>query len=148
MALMRWNPWTELASLKHDFDRFFDTHLPGQFGNGEEQRALWYPRLDLRETDSAFIVEADLPGMTIDDITVQVEGTTLMIAGERKAEQRQEDGNFSRFERSFGKFQRALTLPAAVRVDDVEATYTDGVLRVTVPKAEEARTKRIAIKGA
>jgi HSP20 family protein len=146
MALVRWNPWNELATLKRDFDRVFE-RLPGQFGNGEGQHAMWYPHLDLRETDNAFIVEADLPGMSSDDIAVHVEGTTLMIAGERKAEQRQENGNFTRFERSFGKFQRALTLPAAVQVDAVDATYANGVLTVTVPKAEEAKVKRIAIKA-
>jgi HSP20 family protein len=79
---------------------------------------------------------------------VQVEGTTLVIAGERKGEQSSRTGNITHLERSFGRFQRAMTLPAAVQVDAVEAKYTNGVLTVTVPKAEEAKTKRIAITAA
>lgn len=148
MALVRWNPWTEMAAWKRDFDRFFDMHVPDVFRNGGTQEALWMPRMDLRETDNAFVVEADLPGMSIDDIAVHVEGTTVVIAGERKGEQASKTGNFAHFERTFGKFQRSLTLPAAVQVDAVDAKYTNGVLTVTVPKAEEAKTKRIAIKAA
>jgi HSP20 family protein len=148
MALVRWNPWTEMATLKRDFDRFFDIHVPDIFRNGGTHEALWMPRMDLHETDSAFVVEADLPGMSIEDIAVHVEGTTIVIAGERKNEQSSKTENVTHFERSFGKFQRAMTLPAAVQVDAVEAKYTNGVLTVTVPKAEEAKTKRIAITAA
>jgi HSP20 family protein len=148
MALVRWNPWTEMAALKRDFDRFFDIHVPDVFRNGGTHEALWMPRMDLHETDNAFVVEADLPGMAIEDISVQVEGTTLVIAGERKGEQSSRTGNITHLERSFGRFQRAMTLPAAVQVDAVEAKYTNGVLTVTVPKAEEAKTKRIAITAA
>jgi HSP20 family protein len=148
MALVRWNAWTEMAALKRDFDRFFDIHVPDVFRNGGTHEALWMPRMDLHETDNAFVVEADLPGMAIEDISVQVEGTTLVIAGERKGEQSSRTGNITHLERSFGRFQRAMTLPAAVQVDAVEAKYTNGVLTVTVPKAEEAKTKRIAITAA
>jgi HSP20 family protein len=148
MALVRWNPWTEMEALRRDFDRFFDIHVPDIFRNGGTHEALWMPRMDLHETDNVFVVEADLPGMSIEDIAVHVEGTTIVIAGERKSEQSSKTGNYARFERSFGKFQRAMTLPAAVQVDAVEAKYTNGVLTVTVPKAEEAKTKRIAITAA
>jgi HSP20 family protein len=148
MALVKWNPWAELATLKRDFDRFFDLHMPSVFGNGGTYDALWMPRMDLRETDTAFVVEADLPGMAIEDIAVHIDGTTLVIAGERKGEQADDTGNVARRERMFGKFQRTFTLPAAVEVDAVEAKYANGVLTVTVPKAEAARTKRIAVKAA
>jgi HSP20 family protein len=137
-----------MAALKRDFDRFFDIHVPDVFRNGGTHEALWMPRMDLHETDNAFVVEADLPGMSIDDIVVHVEGTTVVITGERKGEQASRTGNFAHFERTFGKFQRSFSLPAAVQVDAVEAKYTNGVLTVTVPKAEEAKTKRIVIKAA
>jgi HSP20 family protein len=150
MALVKWQPWTEIESFKNDFDRFFDTYMPRMFGNDSwsRQQALWMPRMDIRETDSAYVVEADLPGMAITDIDVHVEGTTLVISGERKGEQASNGGSYAHFERSFGKFQRAFTLPAAVQVDEVQATYTSGVLTVTVPKTAAARTKRIAITSA
>jgi len=148
MALVQWNPWTEVSTLKHDIDRLFNQYMPGLFGNGGTGDALWMPRMDLRETDTAFIVEADLPGMVLEDITVQVEGSTVIISGERKGEHVSNAGDMAYRERRFGKFQRAFTLPAAVKVDAIEAKYTNGVLTVTVPKAEEARTKRIAIQAA
>lgn len=148
MALVRWNPWMEIAELKHDFDRLFDTHLPDVFRTRGAYNAIWTPRMDLRETDTAFVVEADVPGMSIDDIAVHIEGNTVVIAGERQSEQTSNSGNFTHLERTFGKFQRAMTLSAPVKVDEVEANYTNGVLTVTIPKAEEARTKRIAIQAA
>jgi len=148
MALVRWNPWTEMAELKHDFDRLFDTHIPDVFRARGAYNMMWTPRMDLRETDTAFVVEADVPGMSIEDIAVHIEGNTVVIAGERKNEQTSHAGNFTHFEWTFGKFQRAMTLSAPVKVDDVEAKYTNGVLTVTIPKAEEARTKRIAIQAA
>jgi HSP20 family protein len=150
MALVKWNPWTELESFRHDFDRFFDTYMPRVFGydSWNRQQALWMPRMDVRETDSAYIVEADLPGMSIEDIAVHVEGNTLVLAGERKGEQTNNGRSYAHFERTFGKFKRAFTLPTAVKVDEVHATYAGGVLTVTVPKAEAARTKRIAITSA
>lgn len=150
MALVKWNPWAELESFKQNFDRFFDTYmLPGTFGGSHAQQAVWMPRMDVRETDTAYIVEADLPGLTIEDIDVQVEGTTLIISGERKGEQSSgPNGHYTHFERWLGKFHRSFTLPTAVKVDEVDAKYANGVLTVTVPKVEEARTKRIAIQAA
>jgi HSP20 family protein len=148
MALVQWNPWTGMEALKREVDRLFETHLPEMFSNGGTHRQMWAPRLDVRELDHAFIVEADLPGMTLDDITVSLENNTLVIAGERKATWTGEDGRPAHRELSYGAFQRVLTLPTAVNADHVEATYTNGVLTVTIPKAVEARTKRIAIQAA
>lgn len=148
-TLMKWNPWTELETFKRDFDRLLDVHMPSIFGReGNGYAALWMPRLDVHETDSAYVVQADLPGMSIEDIDVQVEGSTLLISGERKGELVSPAGHYAHHERTFGKFQRAFTLPAVVKVDEVNATYAHGVLTVTIPKVEEARTKRIAIQAA
>jgi HSP20 family protein len=148
MALVQWNPWTEMEALRREVDRLFDTHVAEMFGNGHTQRVTWSPRLDVRELDHAFVVEADLPGMKLEDITVSLENNALVIAGERKATWSNDEGRPTHRELSYGAFQRALTLPTAVNADQVEATYTNGVLTVTIPKAAEARTKRIAIQAA
>jgi HSP20 family protein len=148
MALVQWNPWTGMEALKREVDRLFETHLPEMFSNGGTNRMMWAPRVDVRELDHAFVVEADLPGMAREDITVSLENNTLAIAGERKATWSGEDGHPTHRELSYGAFQRVLTLPTAVNADHVEATYTNGVLTVTIPKAAEARTKRIAIQAA
>jgi HSP20 family protein len=148
MALVQWNPWTGMEALRREVDRLFDTHVTGMFSNGDTHRGMWSPRLDVRELDHAFVVEVDLPGMSLEDITVSLENNTVVIAGERKATWNSEESRPTHRELSYGAFQRALTLPTAVNVDQVEATYTNGVLTVTIPKAAEARTKRIAIQAA
>ncbi len=139
---------TGLEALRREVDRLFDTHGAEMFGNGNTHRVMWAPRLDIRELDHAFVVEADLPGMRLEDITVSLENNTVVIAGERKETWSNEEGRPTHRELSYGAFQRALTLPTAVNADQVEATYTNGVLAVTIPKAAEARTKRIAIQAA
>ena len=148
MALVQWNPWTGMETLRREVDRLFDTHVAEMFGNGNTHRVMWTPHLDVRELDQAFVVEADLPGMRLEDITVSLENNTLAIAGERKATWSNDAGHPTHRELSYGAFQRTLTLPTAVNADQVEATYTNGVLTVTIPKAAEARTKRIAIQAA
>lgn len=147
-SLVQWNPWAGMEALRHEVDRLFDTHAAELFGNGHTQRTMWSPYLDIRELDHAFVVEVDLPGMSREDITVSLENNTLVIAGERKAPWSSAEGHPMHRELSYGAFQRALTLPTSVQEDQVEATYTNGVLTVTVPKAVEARTRRIAIQAA
>lgn len=148
MALVQWNPWVGMEALRREVDRLFDTHVAEFFGNGNTQRATWAPHLDIRDLDHAFVVEVDLPGMSREDISVSLENNTLVITGARKASWSSAEGHPMHQELSYGAFQRVLTLPTAVHADQVDATYTNGVLTVTVPKAEEARTKRIAIQAA
>jgi HSP20 family protein len=137
-----------MEALRREVDRLFDTHVAEMFGNGDTRRVVWAPRLDVRELDHAFVVEADLPGMRLEDITVSLENNTVVVAGERKATWSNEEGRPTHREVTYGAFQRAFTLPTAVNADQVEATYTNGVLTVTIPKAAEARTKRITIQAA
>ena len=148
MALVQWNPWTGLEALRREVDRLFDTHVAAMFGNGNTHRVMWAPRLDVHELDQAFVVEADLPGVRLEDITVSLENNTVVIAGERQETWSNAEGRPTHRELSYGAFQRAVPLPTAVNTDQVEATYTNGMLTVTIPKAAEARTKRIAIQAA
>jgi len=104
--------------------------------------------MDVYETDAAYVVEIDLPGVTIHDITVQLEDTTLVIAGERKNAHTGTANGYAHVERTFGTFQRPFTLPTAVQRDEVQATYANGVLTVTVPKADTARPRQIHVKAA
>jgi HSP20 family protein len=104
--------------------------------------------MDVSETDAAYIIEADVPGLTIQDITVQLEGATLEITGERQNAPRQQGGHSTHSERVFGKFQRTFNLPTAVNTDEIQAAYTNGVLTVTVPKASTARARRINVQTA
>ena len=148
MAVAQWNPWTELETFECALNRIFDLPLPRLFGQGNGHYGPWQPRMDVYETPEAYVVEADMPGMTSQDITVQLDGTTVVIAGERKSAHPEAAGNHTHIERLYGPFRRAFTLPTAVKRDEVQATYANGVLTVTVPKADAARPRQITVQAA
>jgi HSP20 family protein len=148
MSLVRWDPWSELSTLRRSVEEAFENAFRG-FGEGETGAVqTWAPRCDVKETDSELIFSADLPGMSLDDISVELHGDTLTIKGERKQEQEEKTDNMHRVERVYGAFYRAFTLGVPVKADEVKASYKDGVLTVSVPKAEDAKPKRIAITAA
>jgi HSP20 family protein len=99
------------------------------------------------ENDSEIVVQAELPGMTQDDIELNLEDNRLTLRGEKKYEEKKEKENYHSVERSYGRFTRSFTLPAGVEHDKVQATFKDGVLKITMPKSEEAKPKRIAISS-
>ena len=145
MALVRWQP-TDVYDLRRDVNRLFDSF----WGNGSESEtprlAAWRPTVDIAETQEDFVVTADLPGINRDDIEVTVVDGRLHIRGERRQEKAADGSNVHRVERLYGTFSRTFDLPKAVNADAISATYNDGVLTVSVPKAEEAKPKQIEIK--
>jgi HSP20 family protein len=127
------------------FNTFFDTPTPG---NGPTLRR-WVPAMDLIETDKDFVLKADLPGLSESDVNIELEDNVLTISGERKAEHEERQAGYYRVERSFGAFRRSLTLPEGVDPDSVKATFSNGVLEVTVPKpaAQVPRKVQISVGG-
>jgi HSP20 family protein len=105
------------------------------------------PRSNLAETEKGFEITVELPGMKPEEFNIEFRNGELWITGEKKEEKEEKGKTFHRVERHFGEFRRVFTLPAAVNEEMVEANYKEGVLHVTVPKAEEAKPKRIAVKG-
>jgi HSP20 family protein len=146
MALIRWDPTREMVSLQSEMNRlfnsFFDT--PSQPANGTSLRR-WVPAMDLVETDDHFVLRADLPGLTEEDVSIELEDNVLTISGERKAEHEDRQEGFYRVERAFGSFGRSLTLPEGIDADAVEASFDNGVLEVRIPKPEERKPRRVAI---
>jgi HSP20 family protein len=139
----------ELTSLQHEMNRlfsaFFDTPGIGA-GNGETGPITrWLPAMDLIETDDQFVLRADLPGLTEDDVKVELEDNVLTISGERKAEHEAREEGFYRLERAHGKFQRSLTLPEGVDGENVTANFDRGVLEVRIPKPEQRKPRRVSI---
>lgn len=115
-------------------------------GNGGKLGTMEFvPNVDLVEKESEFEVTVDLPGLKPEEVTVEFKGGSLWISGERKEEK--EDKAYHRVERRYGQFRRVLPLPSAVKEGEIEAKFTDGVLKVSVPKAEEAKTKRIEVQS-
>jgi HSP20 family protein len=137
----RWDPFRDLMSLR-DFARLFGDGDAGGEANG---RGSWSPFLDVYETPDSFVVKADLPGMTSDDVEVTLDQNLLTIRGERKSEEEVKEKNFHRIERRYGSFERTVLLPAQVNPDGIQANFTNGVLEVIVPKSEQAKPHKIKI---
>jgi HSP20 family protein len=131
---LAWPTFGRLASLQNELDRLFEAPLQA-----------WAPALDVHESKDGFSVRVEVPGLKREDIEVSLHDGALVISGERKGETIGEDTEVHRQERYYGKFSRVLTLPAAVAGDKVKAQYKDGILTVTLPKAEEAKPKPITV---
>ncbi len=141
--LMRWDPFRDIVSLREEMDRLFDSML-GRYPRRAEP--VWTPPVDVEETDDAYVVRVEIPGMRRKDIKVQLAGNELCISGERRHEAEEKGRTFHRVERAYGLFQRSLTLPADVKQGEVKAKYRDGILELVLPKSEAARTREIAIE--
>jgi HSP20 family protein len=116
-------------------------------GDEEITQGAWAPPVDIYETAESIVLEAELPGMTKDDIVVEVKDNTLTLKGEKKFEREVKEENYHRVERSYGAFQRAFTLPLTVQQDKVKAKFKDGILEITLPKMEEAKPKQIKVEA-
>jgi HSP20 family protein len=148
MALMRWTPMGHLPSFQHEMNRMVNEF----FGDGNGEAAgtglsSWTPAVDIHETDDGFVIKAELPGVSKDDVSVDVHQNTLTLRGQRKHEAEVKQDKYHRVERSYGTFQRSFVLPTVVDQEKVQATFKDGVLELHLPKSETAKPKRIAING-
>jgi HSP20 family protein len=146
MALIRWEPVAELNSIQNEMNRLFNTVFeqpaPGR-GNGGARR--WMPAMDLVETADHYVLRADLPGLSDEDVNVQLEDNMLTISGERKAEHESEQEGYYRLERAFGAFSRSLTLPDGVEPDGVQAHFDRGVLEIRIPKPAQKKPRQVQI---
>jgi len=143
MNLVRWNPFTEMNLLQNNMNRLFDNALrtwPGDSTGTTD----WVPAADIYETENELVVTLDLPGVDSKMVDVSVENNVLTIRGERRPAEKQSE-NFHRVERSYGAFARSFTLSMQVDADKIRAAYKNGVLTITLPKAEAAKPKRIQI---
>jgi HSP20 family protein len=131
--------------LQEDFNRLFGA-FP-RFFNTEEGllRGSWSPSVDIYEDQDTIVLEADLPGLKPGDFELSVENYVLTLRGERKFEKKSEGDNYHRVERSYGGFTRIFTLPSTVNVDNVQAEFKDGVLRISLPKREEVKPRQIQV---
>jgi HSP20 family protein len=145
MAIVRWEPLREFSTLQNEMNRLFNTVFdsPAPAGNGGLRR--WMPAMDLVESGDHFVLRADLPGLSEEDVNIEVEDRVLTISGERKAEHQVDKDGFHRIERAFGTFSRSLTLPEGIDPEAVQASFDRGVLEVRIPKPEERKPRKITI---
>jgi HSP20 family protein len=152
MSLVRWNPARELAAwpsdlfgIQREMNKMFDGVFRG-IGNEDYTFSSWTPAVDIAEHDDEYLVKVELPGVNKDEVKLTLENNILTIRGEKKQEKETKKENYHRVERNYGAFQRSFTLPAAVKSDKIDASYKDGILTVSLPKAEEAKPKQIEVK--
>lgn len=141
MAIVRWEPARELSSLQSEVNRLFN----GFFDGERDVQRRWTPAMDLMEAEDHLLLNADLPGVSEDDVQIEVRDHVLTVSGERKAEREEKGEGYYRVERAFGSFARSLTLPDGVNPDQIEASFDKGVLQVRIPKPEERKPRRISI---
>ena len=130
--------------FSQEVNRLFNTLFDLSDSTGVQR---WVPAMDLMEADDHFVLRADLPGLTEDDVSIEIQDNTLTISGERKSEHEERQRGWYRMERSFGRFTRSLTLPEGVDANAVAAQFDKGVLEVRIPKPEERKPQRVQIKA-
>ncbi len=144
MALVRYNPWQEMSHLQRQLNRLFDDALIpenlGEFGNLSK-----VPAAELTETDDALNLKLEVPGMEAKDLDIEVTVEHVSISGERKSESKSEENGRTRSEFRYGKFSRVIPLPTKIQNTNVTAEYKDGILNLTLPKAEEEKNKVVKV---
>jgi HSP20 family protein len=148
MAVARWTPLGNLQSFQEEMNRMFHEFFRG--GDGGEQgwaTGAWTPPVDIYETDDALVLTAMLPGVSKDEVSIEVHNNTLILRGERKPAAPVSDERYYRRECIYGPFQRSFVLPATVDQNKVQATYHDGILELHLHKLDAAKPRRIAIAG-
>jgi len=141
--LTTWKPFRELDTMRNEMDRLWDSFFEGRpkvrFGE-------WFPSLDVAETKNDIVVKVELPGMDQKDINITLSDGHLIIKGEKKQEKEEKEENYHFIERSYGTFTRSVQLPKEVKHDKISASYKNGVLKVVLPKSEDAKKKEVKIK--
>ncbi|NNE99701.1 MAG: Hsp20/alpha crystallin family protein [Pyrinomonadaceae bacterium] len=147
MSIIKYDPFRELKGLQDDMNRLFMTNFPRGFNDEEMASGGWTPNVDIYESEDEIVLEAELPGMKREDFEVSIENNVVTLKGSRKFEKKEENDNYHRVERSYGTFTRSFSLPRSVSAEDTKADFTNGVLRVSLPKKEEAKARKIEVTG-
>lgn len=143
--LVVFDPWKELESFSNEVSRFFDSGFENLGIKGVDYGTTWTPSVNIYEDENSYSVEADIPGVNKDDLNVDVDNNILTIKAERKSEDKIEKENYIRAESAYGTFARRLTIPETVDLTNIKAEYKEGVLKLTLPKKEESKPKKISI---
>jgi HSP20 family protein len=139
-----WDPFRGLGDIQSEMNRLFDNAVGRPTAMAVAER-MWLPTVDVRETKDDIVLCFDIPGVNEKDVHLSITGDLLAVKGERRFQREGSADSYHRVERVFGKFERSVQLPIAIQTDKVRATYRDGVLEVTLPKAEEVKPREIKI---
>lgn len=145
MTLVRWSPWRDVMSVQDEMNRLFNGLVTRRASDSSAED--WVPSVDISETDDGFIVTADVPGMSAEDIKISVANNVLTLRGDKKNVREDGSENFHRVERVFGSFERTFSLPSGVESENIRAKYKDGVLEIRLPKSKAAKPQEIKIEA-
>jgi HSP20 family protein len=148
MNIVRYDPFRELRGLQDEMNRLFSGMNPSAPNREEMVHGAWMPNVDIYDDKDQLILEAELPGMKQDDFDISIENNVITLKGERRFEKKAEGDNYHRIERAYGTFSRSFTLPQEVSAEGATADFEDGILRVTLPKREETKARKIQVRGA
>lgn len=147
MAIVRWDPFRDIMTLRDRMDRLFEDSLSRFRGSeGEYAPSTWTPAVDIYETNDSLVINAEIPGVDKKDISIEVKGNALFLKGERKFEKGIGQENYYRIERSYGSFRRVFSLPENFDKEKIGASFRNGVLEITLPRMEEAKLKQINVR--
>ena len=147
MTMIRWDPFREVSALQERMNRLFSNFRSASPYREEEiSQGPWIPPVDIYETEESLVFKAELPGVTKEDITVEVKDSTLTLKGEKRFEREAKEESYYRVERAYGAFQRAFTLPGMMEQEKVKAKFKDGILEIVLPKTEKAKPKQIKVE--
>jgi HSP20 family protein len=146
MSLIRWDPFRDLEMLQENVNRLFqDTMSTGKGRKEPVSVRSWTPNVDVKSDDDQIVVNVELPGMKKADIDIDLTGDTLTVRGERKFEDEANKDKYVRIESVYGAFQRSFTLGVPVKADQIKASYKEGILEITIPKADEIKPKKVEV---
>ena len=145
MAPVKWDPFKDILFLQERMSRIFDEALMQYKGSSGLSSGAWFPPVDIYESGDKIVMKAEIPGVEIEDVTVEVEDNVVTLKGERKLNRGMKMENYHRMERFYGAFQRVFSLPNVVDKSDITANFKDGVLEITIPKVVEERTTSVKI---
>lgn len=145
MAIIRWDPFRDIVTLREKMNRLFEDAVTARGEEKDMISSTWTPSVDIYETGNEIVLTAEVPGIDEKDIDIKIENNTLSIQGERKFEKETKEENYHRIERSYGSFFRSFTIPHNVDQDKIEAEHEGGVLRVVMPKKPESKPKKVKV---
>ena len=144
MTIVRWNPWREIDTLQRSLNHIFDDSVfPTTWKDLNDLKRI--PAAELSETEEAFHLKLEVPGINASDLDIQATKNVVSISGDRKSQTKTEEENYTRSEFNYGKFERVISLPSDIQNTKVEADYKDGILHLTLPKTDEEKNKVVKI---
>jgi len=145
MAIIRWDPYRDLVTLREKMNRLFEDEASSRGEGRDLITGSWAPSVDIYEKENALMLHAEVPGLDDKDIEIEIENNTLTIRGERNLEKETNEENYHRIERAYGSFCRSFTLPSYIDQEKIKAEHENGVLKIEMPKKKELKPKKVKV---